>query len=432
MESIWRKYSEMPTFPEFSGNHRTDVLIIGGGLAGILTAYMLKKNGIDCILLEKGRICGGTSGNTTAKITYQHGLIYSNLLKNEGFHTAEKYLEANLMAFRKYEEICKNIECDFEYKDSYIYSLNNRNKLENELSALNRIGCEPELCEEIPLPFKTVGAVKLKEQAQFNPLKFISVISENLPVYENSFVREMKGNTAVTDKGKVIADNVVCATHFPFLNKHGSYFVKLYQSRSYVIALENAQDVNGIYLDESGTGFSFRNYKNYLLIGGGSHRTGKSGGGWNELRNFAKLHYPKAKECCYWAAQDCMSLDKMPYIGKYSNRTRNFYAAAGFNKWGMTGSMLASVLLTDMILGNQNEYIGVFSPSRNIMKPQLMVNAFESTKGLLTPSLKRCPHLGCALKWNSAEHSWDCPCHGSRFDHSGTLLDNPANGNLNK
>ncbi|MGN0576297.1 MAG: FAD-dependent oxidoreductase [Ruminococcus sp.] len=430
MESIWRKYSCLPEFPELTGEHKTDVLIIGGGLAGILTAFMLKQHGADCILLEKDKICCGTSENTTAKITYQHGLIYSRLLKSNGLSIAKGYLEANKMAFRQYEELCQNIDCDFEYKDSFIYSLNNDKKLEDEVSALNKIGCNSEFCNNLPLPFNTSGAVKIPHQAQFNPLKFISAIAENLPIYENSFVREMKGNTAVTDKGKVTADHVAVATHFPFINKHGSYFLKLYQSRSYVLALENAPNVDGIYLDKNETGFSFRNYKNYLLIGGGSHRTGKQSSGWNEIRHFAKLYYPTAKEYCFWAAQDCISLDKMPYIGKCSNSTGNIYTASGFNKWGITGSMLSAVLLSDMITGRKNDFADIFSPSRSILRPQLFVNAFEAAKGLFTPSKKRCPHLGCSLKWNSAEHSWDCPCHGSRFDENGKVLDNPTNGNL--
>ena len=157
---------------------------------------------------------------------------------------------------------------------------------------------------------------------------------------------------------------------------------------------------------------------------------GHKGGNWNELREFAEKVYPHSTEQYHWAAQDCMSLDDIPYIGPYSKRTRNFYVASGFNKWGMTGAMTAAMILTDRILGKHNDCAEVFDPSRSILKPQLLVNGFEATKNLLTISKKRCPHLGCALKWNSAEHTWDCPCHGSRFSEHGKILDNPANGNL--
>ncbi len=432
MRSLWKATASLPEFPELVGDVRTDVLIIGGGIAGILTAYLLHEKGVRYVLVEKGRICSGTTGNTTAKITFQHGLIYDKILKSDGTEAARKYLAANRAAFDKYAELCGKTDCDYEIKDNYVYSTDDRRKLEKEVEALEKIGYIADLCENVPLPVKTVGAVKFPDQAQFNPLKFLSSVAEGLNIYENTFVREMRGNTAVTDKGKIHADTVIAATHFPFINKHGSYFLKLYQHRSYVIALENAQDVNGMYVDECDTGLSFRNYEGLLLLGGGGHRTGKKGGNWAELRAFAAKKYPNSREKHFWATQDCMSLDGIPYIGRYSAKTHGFYVASGFNKWGMTGSMTAAMLLSDMILGKRNGFASVFDPSRSIVKPQLFINGAEAVCNLLTPSKKRCPHLGCALKWNEAERSWDCPCHGSRFTEHGRVLDNPANGDLPK
>ena len=432
MRSLWKATVSLPEFPELVGDVRTDVLIIGGGIAGILTAYLLHEKGVRYVLVEKGRICSGTTGNTTAKITFQHGLIYDKILKSDGTEAARKYLAANRAAFDKYAELCGKTDCDYEIKDNYVYSTDDRRKLEKEVEALEKIGYIADLCENVPLPVKTVGAVKFPDQAQFNPLKFLSSVAEGLNIYENTFVREMRGNTAVTDKGKIHADTVIAATHFPFINKHGSYFLKLYQHRSYVIALENAQDVNGMYVDECDTGLSFRNYEGLLLLGGGGHRTGKKGGNWAELRAFAAKKYPNSREKHFWATQDCMSLDGIPYIGRYSAKTHGFYVASGFNKWGMTGSMTAAMLLSDMILGKRNGFASVFDPSRSIVKPQLFINGAEAVCNLLTPSKKRCPHLGCALKWNEAERSWDCPCHGSRFTEHGSVLDNPANGDLPK
>lgn len=430
MESIWQKEANIKSFDQLQGERKTDVLIIGGGITGILITYLLKQDGIDCILLEKGKLCQGTTSGTTAKITFQHGLIYQKILKKYGIYTVGEYLKANQQALKRLEKICRKINCDYEEKDNYVYSISNRKILENELYALEKIGYNAELCETLPLPIKTAGAVKFSHQAQFNPLKMITKISEDLPIYENSFVREISKNKAVTDTGSVTANHIVSATHFPFINKHGSYFLKLYQHRSYMIALDNAHDVGGMYVDESGTGFSFRNYKNYLLLGGGSHRTGKSGGNWTELRDFTKVHYPQSREVCAWAAQDCMSLDNIPYIGKYSKKTVNFWVATGFNKWGMTGAMLSAMILCDMIQERKNNYSEIFDPSRSILHPQLFINGFEAVKNLMTFTGKRCPHLGCALKWNSDEHSWDCACHGSRFDNEGNVLDNPANGNI--
>ena len=219
---------------------------------------------------------------------------------------------------------------------------------------------------------------------------------------------------------------IIIATHFPIDNKHGAYFAKLYQHRSYVLSLEGAEPLQGMYVDETGTGLSFRKYGNQLLLGGGGHRTGKKGGGWQELERFARKYYPSARITAKWATQDCMSLDGMPYIGLYSRSTPDLYVVTGFSKWGMSSSMVASAILADMVQGKKNPYSGLFSPSRKLYKPQLAANLWESAVGLLTPTVPRCPHLGCALKYNAAEHSWDCPCHGSRFDPHGKLLDNPA------
>lgn len=430
MDSIWMMDFQMPQFPKLEENIQTDVLIIGGGITGILCAYFLQEKGIDYILLEGKTICSGITKNTTAKITSQHGLIYHKILESEGIERAKLYLKANEKAVKKYAKLCESIDCDYQVKTSYVYTLDDRRKLEKEAEALSKIGFQRPILEETNLPFPVAGAIAFENQAQFHPLKFLARMSRNLNIYEHTFVTELKEHTAVTNQGNIQFQKVIFATHFPIDNKHGMYFLKLYQHRSYVIALKNAADVNGMYIDENRMGMSFRNYKDYLLVGGGAHRTGKTGGNWKEIRQFIAKYYPSSKEVSIWATQDCMSLDHIPYIGKYSKEMPNCYVASGFNKWGITSSMVAAMILSDMILEKANPYQEVFDPSRNMVKPQLFFNSFEATKNLLTITKKRCPHLGCALKWNELEHSWDCPCHGSRFDEDGTLLDNPANVDL--
>lgn len=430
MNSVWIDHSNIPKFKSLQRDIKTDVLIIGGGLAGILCAYFLKQAGINYVLVEAKTIGSGITKNTTAKITSQHGLIYDKLIKDVGVTKAETYLNANEAAVKKYKELCEGIDCDLKEKDAFVYSLDNRRKIENEVSALQKLNFKAELIEKLPLPFQVAGAIKFRNQAQFNPLKFLGAIASNLNIYENTQIKELSTHKAFTDKSKITANKIIVATHFPFLNKHGSYFLKMYQHRSYVIALENAQDVDGYYVDEAENGMSFRNYDNLLFVGGGDHRTGKQGGCWQELRDFSKRYYPNAVEKYHWATQDCMTLDKVPYIGHYSKNSADFFVATGFNKWGMTSSMVAGMILSDMVMEKRNEYEDVFSPSRSILKAQLAMNAFEATRNLLTISSKRCPHLGCALKWNRVEHTWDCPCHGSRFDAKGYLIDNPATGNL--
>lgn len=432
MSSLWEKTADIGSFNRLENDISTDVLIIGGGLAGILCAYMLEKTGVDYILVEADRLCSGITKNTTAKITSQHGLLYDKLIREFDTATAGLYLRANQEALQRYRQLCANIDCHFEEKDNFVYSVDSRSKIDKEIAALKTLGFPAQRLESVPLPVPVAGAVKFIKQAQFNPMQFVSGIAKGLCIYEHTPVRELIGTTAATDRGRITANRIIVATHFPFLNKHGGYFLKMFQHRSYVIALENAPQVNGMYVDEAPKGLSFRNYENLLLLGGGDHRTGKKRGGWQELRAFAARHYPGAVEKYHWATQDCITLDGMPYIGRYASGTENLYVATGFNKWGMTSSMVAAALLTDMVRDKSNPYQAVFDPTRTMLRPQLAVNAAEATANLLTPRGPRCPHLGCALKWNSAERTWDCPCHGSRFAEDGELIDNPATGDLKK
>jgi glycine/D-amino acid oxidase-like deaminating enzyme len=189
------------------------------------------------------------------------------------------YLEVGKAAFDEYRKLCENIDCDYEIKDNLVYSLDDEKKLEKEMDALLKIGFNADFSTDLPLPIKTAGAVRFSNQAQFNPLKFLFHIAKGLNTYENTFVREINQNTAITNRGKITAEKIIITTHFPFINRHGSYFLKLYQHRSYVLALENAKNFNGMYVDEDDKGLSFRNYGNITLLGGGGHRTGKDGGG---------------------------------------------------------------------------------------------------------------------------------------------------------
>ncbi|MCI8870426.1 MAG: FAD-dependent oxidoreductase [Lawsonibacter sp.] len=429
MESVWRRTARLPSFPPLEGNAETEVLIVGGGMAGVLCAYFLKQAGVDCLLLEAETLGGGVTGNTTAKITSQHGLIYHKLTRSRGAEAARLYLELNQAALERFRALCRDMDCDFQEQDAFVYS-RSRDKLEREAAALNALGFPARLAGELPLPVPAAGAVCFPGQAQFHPLRFLAAIARGLPVHEHTKVLELAPGAAFTRRGTVRADRIILATHFPMLNKHGGYWLKLYQHRSYVLALRGAPAAGGMYVDEDERGLSFRDWGDLLLLGGGGHRTGKQGGGWAELAAFAKKHYPQAREAGRWAAQDCMSLDGIPYAGLYSSGTEGLYTAAGFNKWGMTSSMAAALVLADLVQGKENPYAGLLSPSRGMLRPQLAVNALEAAVSLLTPASPRCPHMGCALKYNPQEHSWDCPCHGSRFQEDGRLIDNPATDDL--
>ena len=426
MESVWEKDMGKRRFAPLAESRRTDVLIVGGGIAGVLCAYRLREAGVDCMLVEAKEIGGGITKGTTAKITLGHGLLYDKMIWRFGEGRARLYLEAQGRAIKAYAGLCEGLDCDYEVRDHYVYSLGDRERIEREVAALCRLGVKAEFSQARELPFPAAGAVRVRGQAQLHPLKFLYAIARDLPIYEHTKVTELGPHKAKTDRGEVTYKKLIVATHFPMLNKHGLYPAKLYQHRSYLLALRGAQIPDGMYVDEADRGLTFRGFRDLLLLGGGGHRTGKQGGCWQELEDFARRQYPDAEVVGRWATQDCMTLDRVPYIGRYASSAPNAFVATGFNKWGMTNAMVAADILSDLVLGRESRYAAVFSPSRTMLRPQLAVNLFESVMGLLTPTVPRCPHLGCALKYNSAERTWDCPCHGSRFTEEGELIDNPA------
>lgn len=426
MDFLWTKSITPPDFPALDGDKETDVLVIGGGMAGILCALQLREAGADYILVEGKKIGRGITKGTTAVLTAQHDTLYQDMIKKFGKGKAELYLKANLGAVERFRKLSERISCDFEDKPSVMYSLHNRTDMEREAAAVRSLGFDAEFTTDTPLPFSVAGAVRYPGMAQFHPLKFLHSAAKGLNIYENTFVQKLDGTTALTEHGRIRAKKVIIATHYPFVNSHGMYFMKLYQQRSFVIALENAPDLGCTIEDAAENGIYLRNYNGLLLVGGGDHRTGQPGGGFAIPRSFAKQYFPEAREKYVWANQDCVSLDGVPYIGPYSAGLPGVYMASGFNLWGMTTSMVASEILTDLVMGRANPFTPAFDPSRSMSVGQLFSNMGTTLLDFVTPTTKRCPHLGCALKWNPAEHSWDCPCHGSRFDEHGRLIDNPA------
>lgn len=432
MNSLWSATAKNEGFPQLKGDIKTDVVIVGGGLAGVLCLKELTDRGVDCVLLEAKSIGSGVTKNTTAKVTFQHGLIYNKLIKGAGVEKARQYLEANKAALEKIRKMSEKYPCGFEEKDAYIYSATDRQKIEDEISAYENLGVKAQFVSDVPLPVGCVGAVKVGSQGQFHPLEFLFSVAKGLKIYENTKVVEFLPQKVRCNGGSVSAEKIIIATHFPIINKHGGYPLKMYQHRSYVVAAKNAPDVNGMYLEDKDDGFSFRNYKDYLLIGSGDHRTGQKGGGYKASEELFAKKFPDAQISYRFATQDCITLDGAPYIGKYAKNTENLFVATGFNKWGMTSSAVAADILSDMVTGVKNPYSDVFSPTRSVLHPTLFANIFHSVVGIITPTVPRCPHLGCALKYNKEEHSWDCPCHGSRFSENGELIDNPATDDLKR
>ena len=474
MESIWSQTCQLRQREALPGDMKTDIAVIGAGMAGILIASALQGAGRRVVVLEAKRIAGGQTRNTTAKLTCQHGLLYEKLIRTLGEEKARQYAQANAAALMEYRRIIadRNIDCELEQRDACVYG-SNAAQLRKEAEAAAAMGLPAFFVEETKLPFPTAGAVCFANQAQFHPLKFLQAISEPLTIYENTSVQSVEENQLITTRGRVQAEQIVFACHYPFVNFPGMYFARMHQERSYVIALENAARMDGMWIGAEQGAYSFRNYGPLLLLGGGGHRCGENsaGGRYDLLRQQAARWFPGSREVAHWSAQDCVTADSVPYIGPYAASRPNWYVATGFQKWGMTSSMVAAMLLRDRICGKENPWAEVFDPGRfdektltglaqesgqavkGLAKQLFQIPAeaakelppghggivfwkgkklgvYKDESGALWPVDIRCPHLGCQLEWNPDERSWDCPCHGSRFDYRGKLISGPAQENI--
>lgn len=470
MESIWSQSCSIRERETLHNDLEVEVAVIGAGMAGILTAFALQEAGRQVVVLEANRIGSGQTRNTTAKITSQHGMVYQKVIQTMGMDAARQYAQANQLAVRAYKDIIKSnqIDCDFEERSAYVYG-NDAQTLQEEVRAAVELGLPASYVTDLNIPVPAVGAVKFDHQAQFHPLKFLKSISDGLTVYEHTPVQTVEEDRLYTPYGTVKAKQIVFTCHVPFLNFPGMYFTRLHQERSYVLALANAPQVDGMYISAEKGGWSFRNYGEFLLMGGENHRTGENtqGGRYERLRQKARECFPQSREVAHWSAQDCITPDGVPYIGRYTASRPNWYVATGFQKWGMTTSMVSAMILRDMICGTENSYAQVFDPGRfeAAALPGVAAESGQAVRGLIKRFFQipaeeasnipaghggivfldgekvgvykeqdgtihavdiRCPHLGCQLEWNPDERSWDCPCHGSRFDCDGRLISGPA------
>ena len=483
-------------YEKLNTNISADVCVIGGGLTGLTTAYYLSKEGKKVVLLEKYKIGSHTSGNTTAKITSQHGLFYKYLVDSLGVDQAEEYLYANEEAIRNIEEIIKNenIECNFEKQDAYVFTqdIKELEKIKEEVKVVNELGFKAEFVEKIEVPKEILGAIKFPNQAQFNPVKYMIGLGESIEqngakIYENTKVIDIKKENdeyvTITENGNEVRSKyVVLAPHYPFINAPGFYFMKMYQVTSYLIAVDtNGELFDGMYINSENPTISFRTAeyqgKRILIVGGMDHKTGAKidlSNSYKNLEKVAKEMYPNSEVLFRWNTEDCIPLDKIPYIGEFSNLMPNMYIATGYKKWGMTSSNVAANIISNRILGKENKYEKVFESTRlkpiknykelgNIVKEvsySLIINKLKKAEDILEDVKKDegriieledskvgvyknkdgkifavkpvCTHLGCELSWNNLDKTWDCPCHGSRFDYEGMSLYDPSIKDLEK
>lgn len=475
---LWSTTATISSRDKLFKDIECDVLVIGGGIAGVLTAYFLSQNNANTVLVEAASICSGQTANTTAKITSQHGACYQQIEKKFSTSIARTYANANEKAIDDFDRLIfdNRIDCDFVRFPSYLYSLKSTDTINKEFEFTRKCSINAELCKRTELPFPVKIAMRYQNQAQFNPYPFIDALSGYISIFENTRVKRVEGNIAYCDNAKIKAKKIVFATHYPMINFPGLYFTRMHQSRSYVVALKNTPTLKSMYYCVDKGGLSFRSFRDILLLSGCSHRTGERcavNDPYEHLLKQAREFYPDALQCYNFSAQDCMSPDHLPYAGVYSKLRPDWYVLTGFSKWGMTDSMLSAKLVSDLILGNNNPLEKVLSPSRfnlSTVKPVLnevghaikglsktafripldslsdikrgeakivmygshRCGVYRSDEGEIFAVSARCPHLGCALSWNSAEKTWDCPCHGSRFSYTGELIDNPAQISLKR
>lgn len=493
-QSYWLDSTPQPDYPVLNKDIKIDVAIIGGGIAGISTAYFLNKQGISVAVLEADHILQGTTGHTTAKITSQHGLIYSKIINKLGSELAQQYAEANQTAIKTIEKLVHehNIECDYVPQPAYVYTLQDDyvDKIRQEAEAASSLGIKATYLEETPLPFPVKAAVRFNDQAQFHPRKFLLplaklMVEKGVQVFEQSRIIDIEEENGqyhlMTDQGnKVTAGKVIIATHYPFYNKTGLYFTRIYAERSYVVAVQAKEKYpGGMYITAENPGRSLRsqvfNQGELILVGGEHHKTGQGPDTvehYESLIDFAAETFSIENIPYRWSAQDCMTLDNIPYVGQFTSNTPNMYIATGYGKWGMTNSIASALLLKDLIINQSSPWQDVYNPFRptiaasvknfvvenlNVAKelisgkigplPQdvdvepgegkvIEVNgqragAYKDEQANLHVINTTCTHMGCELNWNSAEKTWDCPCHGSRFTYDGDIVEGPAVKPLN-
>ena len=485
-QSLWMDTAFKPVFQQIPPSKVYDVIVVGGGLSGITTALLLARAGVKIAVVEANEVGSGTSGYTTAKITVQHDVRLSKMSGEK----ALAYYKANMAGFNLIKSLIDelHIACDYETQPAYVYALTDAEERDvmSERAAYDRLGIDANIEETTQLPFDVRCALRLNNQAQFHPLKYLYVVAEKvsdmgIPIYEKTkaigFERDEHGITVLTEKGSLKAGAVVLATGYPLVEFPGLFLLRLHQERSYLIAAQH-KGPSGMYINSGKPVRSVRSHslgtEPWLLVGGYGHRTGKEDkedAGLEPLNAFLHSCYGGAKAVYGWSAQDGQTLDHIPYVGSLYNDGPQIYVAAGYDKWGMTNSAAASIMISDEILQStviDEKWRAVFSPKRfspaasaagfakqageavfeftagNVSIPSgsyddvepgegavLRINGqalavYKDEAGHVSSFKAHCTHVGCPIEYNASERSFDCPCHGSRFSTDGQVLEGPA------
>ncbi|MGH3916299.1 MAG: FAD-dependent oxidoreductase [Pseudonocardiaceae bacterium] len=484
VQSLWLDASPAGNWPRLDADRTVDVAVLGGGITGLTTALLLAHRGAKVAVIEADRVGSGVTGNNTAKITALQSTIYSALNSAHGPAAAADYAAGSASAVRRVVALVKqeDIACDLQRRPALTVAVDDTElpAVQREVQAAAAAGLPVYWTDQVDLPFPVKGAVQLDDQIALHPVRYARGLAEALEragsqVYEGTRaigLHEGAPCRVSTTGATVRAGHVVVATHFPVFDR-GGYFARLEPTRSYCIAAQVRGGLpTGMSINAGSPTRSINTYRDLLIVGGESHPTGTRGVDeerYRRLEDFARTHWDVAAIRHRWSAQDPTSYDQLPVIGRYTPMSARVYVASGFMKWGLSGGTMAAAILADLISGTapapwasrfgphrislrsvprllkQNAKVGAefvvdrVTPAQvsrpgevpagqaRVMRDGLgKVGVFREPDGTLHAVSLRCTHLGCLLRFNGAERSWDCPCHGSRFDVDGSVLEGPA------
>jgi glycine/D-amino acid oxidase-like deaminating enzyme/nitrite reductase/ring-hydroxylating ferredoxin subunit len=493
--SYWIASAAGRGFPSLAGGISVDVAVVGAGITGLTAATLLKQAGKSVAVVESKEIARGTTGYTTAKVTAGHRLVYKDLLRKFGEDGARVYAESQQAALERVAALIREreIECDFRRGAHYVYAESDSDvsEVEDEVEAEQKLGLAASFVQETTLPFQVAGALRLDDQAEFHPRKYLLPLAEALPgdgshLFERTRVLDVEEDSPCvvrTDHGRLTAQDVIVATSLPILDR-GLFFAKAHPYRSYALALPipREQAPEGMFINTGGSTRSMRTTPDgdrlLLIVNGNGHKTGEEPENeqrYRQLHEFARSRFGLDEVAYRWSTQDFYTLDQVPYIGRLRRRSRHLFVATGFNGWGMSGGTLAAMILTDLILGDDNPWAQLYDAKRLKLRGATSmfvkenakvarhwlgdglargdaarvedvaagegaivrvnterVAAYRDEHGVLHTLSPVCTHLACHVSWNRAEKTWDCPCHGSRFSAGGGVIQGPAVRDLRK
>ncbi|HET7434797.1 MAG TPA: FAD-dependent oxidoreductase [Thermoanaerobaculia bacterium] len=482
---LWLATTNAPPRETLRGEIHADVVIIGAGITGLTAAVLLQERGKKVVVLEKERVAEGESGHTTAHLTEAVDARYHSIKRHFSKEAAKQVADASRAAIEQIEHFIKrySIHCHFERVPGYLYTEKRKYvaELKNESLSAREAGCKAEWIEEgsVPLPFPTRGAVRFDNQAQFHPREYLLALAARVPLYEKTQVVKIAPGLVETEHGKVHAEEIIEATNVPIA---GSTIVHTKQTayRTYAMAFEvSGEHPQGLFWDTADpyhyTRWQTTDAGTYLIIGGEDHKVGHdedSEAAFARLREYAVSLWGDLPLRYQWSGQIAEPHDGLPFIGKSGTH----YISTGYSGQGMTFGTVGGMILADLITKRDNEWAKLFDPARipkhglrdfaaqnaefpaRVLADRLTshdveskdafdvkagegkiiklegkkVAAYRDDAGTLHCVSPICTHMKCDVAWNTAERSWDCPCHGSRFGPDGHVLNGPAKVDLEK